>query len=186
MQTELLALWLPIAVSAVALFFASFIAWSVLPHHNKDWRSLPDEDAFTKATKDLGIEPGVYIFPHCATKQGQKDPEYIRKWKEGPAGSLNIWRPMSMGRNMALTFASQVLVSLLVAYVAGAALVPGAEAAKVFQVTTTMAVAVFTLGWLPNAIWFQKPARAIAMEVVDGIAYALIVGAAFALLWPGA
>ena len=33
----LMRLVLPIIVSAVALFFASFLSWMVLPIHRKDW-----------------------------------------------------------------------------------------------------------------------------------------------------
>jgi len=32
----LLALWLPIVLSAIALFFASFLSWVVLPLHKRD------------------------------------------------------------------------------------------------------------------------------------------------------
>ncbi len=32
----LLDLWLPIVVSAVIVFVASFLAWMVLPHHKGD------------------------------------------------------------------------------------------------------------------------------------------------------
>ena len=47
---ELLStLWLPIVLSGVALFFASFLAWMVLPHHKGDFIKLPDEGAFENA-----------------------------------------------------------------------------------------------------------------------------------------
>ena len=36
----MLALSLPIILSAVALFFASFLSWMVLKLHDKDWNRL--------------------------------------------------------------------------------------------------------------------------------------------------
>ena len=35
-MVELTSLWLPILLSTVALFFLSFLAWTVLPHHKPD------------------------------------------------------------------------------------------------------------------------------------------------------
>ena len=36
----LVSLWLPIVLSAVALFFASFLSWMVLQLHKQDWKKL--------------------------------------------------------------------------------------------------------------------------------------------------
>ena len=52
MQTPLIALWMPIVVSGVALFFASWIAWMLLPHHKAEWKGLPNEDALLAALKN--------------------------------------------------------------------------------------------------------------------------------------
>jgi hypothetical protein len=43
----LTALWLPIMVSAVIVFFASFIIHMVLTYHKSDYRKLSDEDRAT-------------------------------------------------------------------------------------------------------------------------------------------
>jgi hypothetical protein len=45
MDTSVWSLWLPIVVSGVALFFASWAAWMLLPHHKPEWKGLPDENA---------------------------------------------------------------------------------------------------------------------------------------------
>ena len=45
MDVSLASLWLPILVSAVAVFFVSFLAWMVLPHHKKDINAIADEKA---------------------------------------------------------------------------------------------------------------------------------------------
>ena len=33
-------LWLPILLTAVVVFFISFVMWMVSPHHNSDWGPL--------------------------------------------------------------------------------------------------------------------------------------------------
>lgn len=186
MNVDLVSLWLPILVCSVALFFASFVAWTLLPHHKKDWQGLPDESGFVEAIKSLGIKPGMYGFPHCATNKQARDPEFQRKWKEGPAGLLNIWGPMNMARNMVLCWAVFLIASIFIAYVGSHTLPKGTEYLKVFQVTGAMGVAVFTIASLPGAIWFQKPPRAIVMELLDGVAYGLIAAGIFGSMWPKA
>ena len=38
-------LWLPIVVSGVVVFLLSALAWTVMPHHKKDFTGLPNADA---------------------------------------------------------------------------------------------------------------------------------------------
>ena len=45
----LTTLWLPILLSPVIVFFASFIIHMVLTYHRSDYRKLPDEDRVTDA-----------------------------------------------------------------------------------------------------------------------------------------
>jgi hypothetical protein len=44
----LTALWLPILVSAVIVFLASFIMHMMLAYHKSDYRKLPDEICGTR------------------------------------------------------------------------------------------------------------------------------------------
>ncbi len=43
-MSALIGLWLPILITTVVLFFASFLAWVISPHHKPDIRRWPDED----------------------------------------------------------------------------------------------------------------------------------------------
>ena len=54
-MAALMELWLPIVVSAVIVFFASFLAWMVLPHHNGDWKGLPNEDALNNTIRTTSL-----------------------------------------------------------------------------------------------------------------------------------
>src|SRR6476646_8851864 len=61
----LTALWLPILLSAVIVFFASFIMHMVLAYHKSDYRKLPDEDRVTDALRTAGVTRGpAYFFPY--------------------------------------------------------------------------------------------------------------------------
>ena len=60
----LTALWLPILLSAVIVFFASLIMHMVLTYHRSDYRKLPDEDRVTDAMRSAGVHAGPPIsFP---------------------------------------------------------------------------------------------------------------------------
>ena len=58
---QLTALWLPILLSAVVVFFASFIMHMVLAYHKSDYRKLPDEDRVTDAIRSAGVTRGPPI-----------------------------------------------------------------------------------------------------------------------------
>jgi hypothetical protein len=84
------ALWLPILLSAVIVFFASFIMHMVLSYHKSDYRKLPDEDRVTDAMRSAGVTRGpAYFFPYCSFKE-MKSPPMIEKMKRGPVGLLNV------------------------------------------------------------------------------------------------
>lgn len=180
------SLWLPILLSAVVVWIAAFVAWSFLPHHARDWTGLPDEGAFINAIRSLGIPPGRYCFPHCADRRMRKDPEFQRKWKEGPAGEFNLWRPVNMARNMALTFVVYLVIGFLVGYLAAATLQRGDSFGRFFQVTATAGILGYAFGHIPHAIWFQHGRNSILSTLADGVVYGLLTGLVFALLRPAA
>ena len=182
----LIDLWLPILVSAIAVFFCSFIAWAVSPHHKGDFNPAPDEQGLISAIRALHLKPGRYGFPFCHSHAQAKEPDFLKMWKEGPAGMLNIWPQISMGRNMALTFLVFLAVSTLIAYLADITLQSGDGFARVFQVVGTAGVLAYCFSFLPNIIWFSGGGRAALMCFIDGIIYGLVTGAVFAYFWPSA
>jgi hypothetical protein len=183
----LIHLWLPIVASAAAVWMASAIAWTALPHHKGDHKRLPDEAGFTAALRPLKLAPGNYLFPYCEHNAQRKDPEFVKRFTEGPTGIISLWGPMNMnmGRNMGLSFLVYLVVSVLIGYLGAATLKPGADHAHVFQVLGTAGVLGYSFAFLPGGIWFGQYPRAMVMGVLDGIAYGLITGGVFALLWPG-
>lgn len=182
---ELMAdLWLPILVSAAAVWVYSALAWMVLPHHAQDMQRAPDEDALIAAVRGLGLRPGTYGFPECKSRAERSDPKFIEKWKSGPSGLLRVWSPVNMGRNMLLSLVVYALVSVGVAYIGATALPRGDTFLHVLRVLGTAGIMAYLFGSLPNAIWFQTPRPAVISCAVDAIIQGLITGAIFAWLWP--
>jgi hypothetical protein len=85
----LTALWLPILLSAVIVFFASFIIHMVLAYHKSDYRKLPDEDRVTDALRSAGVTRGpAYFFPYFSFKE-MKSPAVIRENETRTGGLVN-------------------------------------------------------------------------------------------------
>jgi hypothetical protein len=183
METSVWSLWLPILVSGVALFFASWMAWMLLPHHKGDWRGLPDDEAFCKLVREGDIAPGQYMFPYCPNPEEWKSEAFKDRMKVGPRGILYIWPGSgNMGLNLFCTWLLFTVLSLVIAYLAGMVIPPGASAWEVFRFTSTAGLLTYAASGLLNAIWFR---RRIWGDILDGVAYAAITGAIFAWLWPG-
>lgn len=180
-------LWLPIVVSAVAIFFASFVAWMVLPHHKKDVKVLPDEKVLTQFLEKTNIAPGTYMWPNCNTPEEMKTDAYKARFEAGPWGSINVLgtKP-NFGKNLLLVTIFYVAVSVFVAYVTGEARAAGAGFSAVFQIAGAVAILGYCAGAIPNAIFFSKPGRFVLTDFMDSLAYGLITGAVFAWLWPAA
>ena len=117
-----------------------------------------------------------------------KEPEYLERVAKGPVGFLHVWPrmrpfPLCVGS----TFLVMLLLSATVAYLATlTALAPGAEFLTVLRFVGTAAFLGYAFGGLPDAIWFGKSPKFIALAIFDAFVYAVLTGAAFGLLWPGA
>ena len=184
MPTDVWSLWLPVLVSGIALFFASWVAWMLLPHHKAEWKGLPNEDAVMGAITSAGISAGQYCFPYPATPADCKSDAFKAKMQAGPNGNLVVWSgPCNMGKNMLCTVLFFIVANFVIAYLAAQALAPGAEFMKVFQFVGTAGILTYGTANILNGIWFG---RKMVGDIVDGIAYGLITGAIFAWLWPAA
>lgn len=183
-MSMLAQLWLPILLSAAAVWIVSAVVWTALPHHRKDQDALPDEDAFRDYVKSAGIGPGVYSFPDFKRCKELSRQEMEALWERGPTGLLTVFGKVNMARNMGLTLLVYLVVSVLIAYLGAAALGATGDRMKVFQVLGTAGILAYSFAFLPNGIWFGMKPRAMVMNVVDGIVYGLVTGAIFAWLWP--
>ena len=173
----------PILIASVALFFASFLSWMVLPLHFSDWKKLDQEDGLIGALTEMGVGPGNYMFPGWDTPEEMKSDEYQEKYQRGPAGIMTVFPSANMGKNLALTFVYFLAVNFCLAYLATLALDRGAEFMAVFRFVSTAGLLAYLTAMIQHAIWFKNR---IVGHVIESVAYACIVGAVFAALWPGA
>jgi hypothetical protein len=183
MDTSVWALWLPIIVSGVALFFASWAAWMLLPHHKPEWRGLPNEASVMDMLRNASVPPGQYTFPHAASQAECHTDEFKRRVADGPSGTLTIWnKPPNMGVNMLCTLLFFVIANFVIGYLTGIALDPGESFMKVFRFAGTAGILTYGTANILNGIWFG---RKMVADIIDGVAYGLITGLIFAALWPG-
>ena len=182
MEVPLAELWLPIVLSAVLVFIASALVWTVLPHHRTDWPSAPNGERVQELMK--GAKPGQYIYPRMMDPAERKDPEAQRRYAES-SGFIIVKRPgLSMGKPMVLSLLFYLAVSVFVAYLAGISLGAGAPYLRVFQITGTAAILAYCGGLFPKAIWWGNTWSSTLKEAFDGVIYGLLTAGVFGWLWP--
>ena len=184
-MVPLTALWLPILLAAVIVFFASFIMHMVLPYHRGDYQKLPDEDKLLAALRAAGVKRGLYVFPFCTPKE-MKSPAMIEKYNQGPVGMMTIFPsdPPAMPKLLTMWFVYCLIIGFLVAYLTGHTVAPGARYLAVFRVAGTAAFLSYGLGNLSNGIWKGQPWGVTIKEVIDGLIYGLLTAGTFGWLWP--
>ena len=177
-------LWLPILVSAVVVFFASFVMWMVMPHHKADWSKLPDEAGVTAALRKAPA--GMYMIPYCGDAALMKDPAFMKRWEEGPTGTLLLRAPgpASMNHQLLMSVCYNLVVAFFVAWLAGRAVPPGSEFLRVFQVVLTVTFLTYAGALVYPAIWMNRPWRVAAKDAMDAMVYAVATAGIFAWLWP--
>jgi len=181
----LIPLWLPILLSAVAVWIAATVAWTALPHHKQDFIGLPGEDGFMDYIRRSGIQPGNYLFPDFRGREAMKSEKTCKALEEGPVGHLSVWHtPVTMGSKMVATLVLYLVVSTLIAYLTRVAIPGAAPFPRVFQVAATAGILAYCFSFIPNALWFGSYKRTIVATFVDGLVYGAITGAIFAWRWP--
>jgi hypothetical protein len=179
-------LWLPILLSAVIVFFASFIMHMVLSYHKSDYRKLPDEDRVTDALRNVGVTPGpAYFFPHCSFEE-MKSPPVVEKFKRGPVGLLTVRPsgPPAMGKNMVQWFLYCVVISIFAAYLSGRLLAPGTAFLQLFCVVATVAFLGYGAAHAQESIWGGQSWVVTFKHLFDSVIFALLTAGIFGWLWP--
>jgi hypothetical protein len=182
----LTALWLPILLSAVIVFFASFIMHMVLSYHKSDYRKLPDEDRVTDAMRSAGVTRGpAYFFPYFSFKEMKSAP-VIEKMKRGPVGLLTVLPsgPPTMGKNLVQWFLYCVVISLVAAYLSSRTLAPGTAFVQVFHIVGIAALLGYGAAHIQESIWNGRSWVVTLKHLFDSVIYAAIIAGTFSWLWP--
>ena len=185
-MVPVMSLVVPILVSAVIVFVVSSFIHMVLPYHRNDLRRLPNEDEVMDALRRFNIPPGDYAVPHAGSPAGMKQPEFVEKMKRGPIVFMTLapGRPPSMGTSLLLWFLYAIVVSVFAAYIAGRALVPGADYLEVFRFAGCSAFMAYSLALLQNSIWYKRNWGMTLKTMFDGLVYGLLTAGTFGWLWP--
>ncbi len=184
---SIFALWLPIVVSAMAVFAASSIMHTVLTYHDSDFHRLPAEDEILAALQPFNIPPGQYALPHAGSHKNFKDPEFQHKLARGPVAFMTVMSAdFKMGKSLLLWFLYCLLISVFSAYITSRALLPAkpAEYLEVFRFAGTAAFGGYALALLQNSIWYKRAWSTTFKAVADGLVYALLTAGVFGWLWP--
>ncbi len=176
------SLWLPILLSAVFVWIASAVVWTVLPHRKNEFRQLPDE---TSARQALKAGVGEYFVP-WGSQAAMKDPEYQRKSQEGPVTPVRLLpsgKP-AMGKAMVLSVLTYLVVGIFVAYLTSRTLGPGAPYLAVHRVAGVFAFGAYFFASVPDSIWFGKPWGSTGKLLIEALVYSGLTGGTFGWLWP--
>lgn len=180
------SLWLPIVISAVFVFLASFVVHMVLTYHRTDLRRVPREDEVHAALRGFSIPPGDYGLPHAGSPAAMKDPAFVEKMTKGPIVFMTVspGSPPAMGQSLALWFLFSIVVSLFAGYITSRALAPGAHYLEVFRFTGTTAFMGYSLALAQHSIWYKRSWGTTFKSMFDGFIYALLTAGTFGWLWP--
>ena len=182
----LASLWLPILLSAVAVFVVSSILHMLLPIHRGDHGKLPGEAEVLEAMRSQGVTPGSYVFPCPGSMKDMGTPEMVAKYEKGPVGFLTVVPTGAprMGKSLVLWFVYSLVVSYCVAYIAAIALKAGADFTTILRLTATAATLGYAVSAVQDSIWKGQRWGITMKFVLDGLIYGVVTGLVFALLWP--
>ena len=185
-MVSIVSLWLPILLSAVAVFLISSIIHMVFQYHKNDFVKLPSEEQVMDDLRKHNIPPGDYHFPRANDMKDFKSPEYMEKMKQGPVGMLTMMEsgPPNMGGQLFLWFIYSIIVGIIAAYIAGHAVQPGEGYLSVFRFVGCTAFACYSIALMQNSIWYKRNWGATVKSMFDGLIYALFTAGIFGWLWP--
>ena len=178
-------LWMPIVVSGILVFILSALAWTVMPHHKKDWQGLPDPDTVQAAMRANPPAPGQYALPWARDPKAFEDPAMMERLTRGPRAFITVvpnGMP-AMGPMMVKSLVYNLVVSILVAYVTWHSVGPTAAYLDVFRIAGATSMMSYSLASVPDSIWFGRPWRNFGMQLVDAIAFGLVTAGVFGSMW---
>ena len=181
----MLALWLPIVLSAVFIFVLSSVIHMALPWHKHDYKKLPDEDKIRDALRPFDVPAGDYMMPGYPADH-PNSPENKAKLDAGPNQILTVLPKgcPPMGTIFVQWLAYLLAVGFFTAYVAHHTVAAGAHYLAVFRVVGSVAFLAHAAALWPQSIWFRRSWCTTMRFTIDGLAYALVTAGTFAWLWP--
>ncbi len=181
-MADLLAMWLPIVLSAVGVFLVSSVVHMCLPWHKGDVGKMAGEEQVLGAMRDHGVNPGQYMFPCPDSMKDASSPAMTAKYEQGPVGFMTVLPTgvPSMGKSLLQWFLFSVAVSVFTGYVLTFALKDAAVYMDVFRLAGTVAFMGYALGAVQDSIWKGVRWSVTGKFMIDGLLYALTTAGVFA------
>jgi len=185
-MVPMLALWLPILLSAVIVFAASSIIHMVLGYHNNDFAKLPNEEGVMDALRPFNLPPGEYHMPKADSMKQMGEPDFVARMEAGPMAMMTVVPngAPKMGGQLGQWFLYSVVVGFFAAYIAGHALGPGAHYLSVFRFVGATAFMCYTVAGWQASIWYKRAWSTALKNTFDGLVYACLTAGVFGWLWP--
>ncbi|MCE2422276.1 MAG: hypothetical protein J4G03_03055 [Gemmatimonadetes bacterium] len=178
--------WLPILVSTILMFVASWIVHTVLRHHKNDYRKLGDEDEVMSALRNFGLKPGNYVMPYAGSMEAMRSEEYAAKCEKGPMAMMTIMNPgRGMGRSLGEWFVFMLVTTTITACIADSVLADGnPQYMEVFKLVGWVMFMCHGMGQATRSIWFHQEWSTTFKNMFDAAIYALLTAGTFGWLWP--
>lgn len=180
------SLWLPIVLSSVVVFLASWVFHMLLPLHRTDFLPVPGEGDVQDALRGFKIPPGDYMIPCAGSPAGMKKPEFQERFQKGPVVVMTVFSPAAagMGRSLLQWFVYLLAVNVLVAYIAGRALPVGVPYLEVFRFAGATAFIAYAVALWQDSIWYKRKWSTTIKNSLDGLLYGMLTAGIFGWLWP--
>jgi hypothetical protein len=179
-------LWIPILLSAVAVFVASSIIHMASPWHKNDYPQMENEQQVMDALRPLSIAPGDYFIPRAGSMAAMKSPEYAERVRRGPVVLMTVMPNgiRSMGPIFVQWFVYLLVVSTLAAHLASRTVPSRAPHEHVFHQVALVSFAAYALALWQLWIWYRRSLSITLKSTVDALVYAVITGGIFQWFWP--
>lgn len=186
MMVGMSGLWMPIVLSAVVVFVASWAIHMFIGWHKGEYPAVPNQDAVGDALRPFNIAPGEYLLPRPASTKDMGSPEYQAKLKRGPVMILTVRanEMTKMGPMLGFWFLYCLAVSVCAAFLGGRTMHLGSTYLHVFKIIGTTAFIGYTAALWQSWIWWGRTFRSTFMATVDGVIYAALTAGVFGWLWP--
>jgi len=186
-MNTLLALWLPILLSAVVVFVISSLVHMVIKWHASDYSALANEDAVRAAIRAGNPTPGRYVVPHCQDMKDMGSEAMLKKYQEGPVGhfTLGPTGAPNIGKNLGQWFLWSLVVAIVAACLASRLIAwDHARAPAAAKLVGAVTFIAHGFGTVTESIWAMRPWSSSVKYLLDAALYAIGSGLIFLWLWP--
>lgn len=186
-MNALVALWLPILLSAGIVFVISSLIHMVIKWHAPDYRGFPNEDAVRAAIRAGNPSPGRYVLPWCSDMKEMGSETMLARYREGPVGYVML-APNgvpNIGSSLGAWFLFSLVIAGVAALVAAQAYgLESGQAGAAAMLVGSVSLLAYGCGTVSESIWMSRPWSSSAKYLLDAVLYAAGSGLVFYWLWP--